>query len=76
MDLRSNTGLTPHWKPKLIGETGSSSRGPTFLTGLGTAPRMAPRKGNVGGRRSRSRMISVKLRRRRVHRIIPDRGGQ
>src|SRR3954454_325116 len=62
IDLRSNTGLTPHWKTKLMGETGSSSRSPTFRTGLGTAPMIVPRKGNDGGRRSRSRMISLKLR--------------
>src|SRR5665213_213330 len=60
-DLKSNTGLTPHWKPKLIGETGSNSSSPIFLTGFGTAPRMAPRKGNVCGRPSKSRMISRKL---------------
>ena len=35
MDVRSNNGLTPHWKPKLIGLTGSNSSGPTFLTGFG-----------------------------------------
>src|SRR4029453_10348433 len=45
-----------------MGETGSSARGPTLRTGLGTAPMIVPRKGNDGGRRSRSRMISTKLR--------------